>query len=153
MVPATLANGVAGFFSMWRLIKSYLFYTWGGLHRYFGNQNNLANEHRRAVHYFTRAYETNPQMKQALLARAVLLGRELEETEAALADLETLLVEDPANGPALFNRALIYQQQGEYRLALADLNQYLRVPQTDDYRESVRQMRRLLEAIVEDETG
>ena len=138
---------------MWRIIKSYLFYTWGGLHRYFGNQNNLVEEHRRAVHYFTRAYEANAGMEQALLARAVLLGRELAEPDAALADLETLLAEDPTHGPALFNRALIYQQQGKYRQALADLNQYLRVPQNDGYRESVRHMRRLLEAIVEEEPG
>ena len=80
-----------GLFFMWRIIKSYLFYTWGGLHRYFGNQNNLVKEYRRAVDYFTRAYETNAEMQQALLARAVLLGRELAEPDAALADLETLL--------------------------------------------------------------
>lgn len=138
---------------MWKLIKSYLFYTWGGLHRYFGNQNNLVTEHRRAVHYFTRAYEANPEMEQALLARAILRGRELEETDAALADLETLLADDPTYGPALFNRALIYQQLGKYTLALADLNAYLRVPQADGYRESVRHMRRLLEAIVEEEVS
>ena len=136
---------------MWRVIKAYLFYTWGGLHRYFGNQNNLATEHRRAVHYFTRAYETNPEMQQALLARAVLLGRELEQTEAALADLQVLLADDPTHGSALFNRALIYQQLGQYQLALADVNAYLRVPQTDGYRESARHMRRLLEAVLEDE--
>ena len=134
---------------MWQIIKSYLFYTWGGLHRYFGNQNNLADEHRRAIHYFGRAYRANPGMQQALLARAILLGRELEETEAALADLATLLKDDPTYGPALFNRALIYQQLGKYRLALADLKAYLRLPPSDPYREPARRMHQLLEAVLE----
>lgn len=133
---------------MWQTLKAYLLYTWGGLHRYFGNQNNLVEEHRRAVHYFARAYAANPQMQQALLARAILLGRELDDVEGALADLGTLLEQDPAYGPALFNRALIYQQMGQYRPALADLNAYLRLPQDDAYRQPARRMRQVLEGIL-----
>lgn len=135
---------------MWRTIKAYLFYTWGGLHRYFGNQNNLPKEHRRAVHYFSRAYEANPAMQDALLARAILLARELDQPQAAIADFETLLAQDPIYGPALFNRALVYQQLGEYTLALADVNSYLRLPESDNYRQSALTMRRLLETVVEE---
>lgn len=135
---------------MWQTVKAYLLYTWGGLHRYFGNQNNLLKEHRRAVHYFTRAYETNPAMQEALLARAILLGREMDQPEAAIADLEALLAEDPTYGPALFNRALVYQQLGEYALALADVDAYLLLPQSDSYRQSALSMRRLLAAVVEE---
>lgn len=138
---------------MWRTIKAYLLYTWGGLHRYFGNQNNLLKEHRRAAHYFTRAYETDPAMQQALLARAVLLGREMDQPEAAIADFETLLAEDPTYGPALFNRALVYQQLGKYSLALADVDAYLRLPQRDSYRQTALAMRRLLESVVEEGEG
>lgn len=135
---------------MWQTIKAYLLYTWGGLHRYFGNQNNLLHEHERAVHYFTRAYETNPAMQQALLARAILLGREMDRPEAALADFETVLRADPACGPALFNRALVYQQLGRYALALADLNAYLRLPESDPYRPTAQELQRLLLELVDE---
>ena len=134
---------------MWHAIKTYLLYTWGGLHRYFGNQNNLAKEHRRAVHYFARAYEANPKMQRALLARAILLGRELGDEAGALADLALLLEQDPTYGPALFNRALVYQQMGKYQAALADLEAYLRLPQPDAYRQPARRLRQALEGILE----
>jgi tetratricopeptide (TPR) repeat protein len=137
---------------MWRTIKAYLLYTWGGLHRYFGNQNSLTREHRRAVYYFTRAYETNPAMEQALLARAILLGREMEEPEAALADFDELLQKNPDNALALFNRALIYQQRGNYPEALADINAYLRLPANDPYRETARHMQHLLVGLLDENT-
>ena len=72
---------------MWRAIRAYLLYTWGGLHRYFGNLNSIPREHERAVHYFTRAYQVNPAMHEAVFARAVILWREMDRLDDALADL------------------------------------------------------------------
>ena len=36
----------------------------------------------------------------------------------------------------------------QYRLALADLNAYLRLPQSDAYRQPARRMRQVLEGIL-----
>lgn len=129
---------------MWRVIRAYLLYTWGGLHRYFGNLNNIPHEHERAVHYFTRAYNVNPAMREARLARAVILWRELERIEEALLDLDALLQEDPTYGAALLNRALVYQQTGNYRRALHDLEDYLALPPDRDYRDLAERIEPLL---------
>lgn len=138
---------------MWRIVKSYLLYTWGGLHRYFGNMNNIPHEHRRAVHYFTRAYETNPSMRRARLARAIILYREMDRLQEAIADFDALLQEDARYGPALLNRAMAHQQAGNYRMALDDLQAYLQLPQIDEYRDLALRLRGLLQDVVDGEAG
>ena len=135
---------------MWKVIKAYLLYTWGGLHRYFGNMNNLRGEHERAIHYFSRAYQTNPAFRQAKLARAIILWRELERPEEALRDLDALLAEDPKDGLARLNRAMVWQQTGRYELALEDLEAYLQLPRDDEYWTSAVRMKELVEALVDD---
>ncbi|MFW6068954.1 MAG: tetratricopeptide repeat protein [Chloroflexota bacterium] len=126
------------------MIRAYLLYTWGGLHRYFGNLNNIPHEHERAVHYFTRAHDVNPAMREARLARAVILWRELDRIEEALRDLDALLQDDPTYGAALLNRALVYQQTGNYRRALHDLEDYLALPPDRDYRDLAERIEPLL---------
>lgn len=133
---------------MWRTLKAYLFYTWGGLHRYFGNQNSMPGEHRRAVHYFSRALKANPEMHQARLARAVILCRELEEIDAALGDLDMLIARDPTDGAALFNRALAHQQAGRYEVALSDIERYLALDSPNDrYHETAVYLESLLQEL------
>ena len=91
---------------MLRFLWAYLVYTWGGLHRYFGNQNAMRSEHEAAVRYFTKAYEIDPTFLRVRLERGVLLFRELGRTDEALADFDALVEEDPIYAaPALFNRA------------------------------------------------
>lgn len=136
--------------SRWRFIKSWLFYTWGGLHRYFGNKNTLASEHERAVHYFTKAYDIDPQFRQALLSRAILLGRELNRPEEALIDFDALLADDPHFGPALINRGLLLQENGRYREALRDINAYLNQNEWRDHHKEAQRIVPLLQAILED---
>ena len=135
---------------MWRVFKAYLLYTWGGLHRYFGNLNNIPHEHERAVHYFTRAYNLNPAMHQARFARAVILWREMERVEEALADFDALLQQDSAYAPALLNRALVYQQIGKYEEALADLQTYLALPPGDQFRDVAQRLEPLLRDLIHD---
>jgi len=111
---------------MLRFLWAYLVYTWGGLHRYFGNQNAMRSEHEAAVRYFTKAYEIDPTFLRVRLERGVLLFRELGRTEEALADFDALVDEDPIYAaPALFNRALLAQQYGRYQDALHDLEAYV----------------------------
>ncbi len=138
---------------MWRVIKSYLLYTWGGLHRYFGNQNSMPHEHQRAVHYFSRAYELNPAMTAARVARAVILWREMERLDEALADFNAILEEDPTHGPALLNRALVYQQTGAYQDALADVKRYLALPPDPQYRDLAERLEPLLHELAAAESG
>jgi tetratricopeptide (TPR) repeat protein len=138
---------------MWRTLKAYLYYTWGGLHRYFGNQNNLSSEHRRAVHYFGRALQARPSLRRARLARAVILWRELEASDAALEDLNLLIEQDPGDGAALFNRALTHQQAGRYEAALSDVERYLALPETNDsYYETAIYMESLLRELVSNDS-
>jgi tetratricopeptide (TPR) repeat protein len=133
---------------MLRFILAWLVYTWGGLHRYFGNKNNLRGEHEAAVRYFSRAYQIDPTFYQARLARAVLLWRELGRLNEALGDLNALIAANPTYAPALFNRAMVAQAGGRYRAALADLETYLTLPDAD-YAGEARRMVALLREMVE----
>lgn len=108
-----------------RFVWAWLLYTWGGLHRYFGIQNSLAREHERAVHYFSRAYEVDPTFRAARLHRGILLGRELGRIDEAIADFDALLAEDPTYSLALFNRGIMWMENGRYPQALADMEAYL----------------------------
>ena len=108
-----------------RFLWAWLLYTWGGLHRYFGIQNSIAGEFERAVHYFGRAYQVDPTFRAARLHRGILLGRELGRIDEAIADFDALLAEDPIYSLALFNRAMMWMENGRYPQALADMETYL----------------------------
>jgi tetratricopeptide (TPR) repeat protein len=110
---------------MWPWLKSHLLFTWGGLHRYFGNANGVRREYERAIHYFDLAYRANPGFHQALIAGAVLRYRELGNADGAIASLSGLLEQSPEHGSARFNRALAYQEAGRYQEALEDLRAFL----------------------------
>lgn len=116
---------------MLRFFWAWLIYTWGGLHRYFGNKSNLRREHEAAVRYFTRAYNIDPSFRRVRLERGILLWRELARPEEALADFDALLAEDANYGPALLNRAMVAQNQGRYSVALADLEAFLALPEDE----------------------
>ena len=138
---------------MLRFIHAWLIYTWGGLHRYFGNQNNLPREHERAIHYFARAYEIDPTFRQAQLARATLLWRELKRVDEALDILNTLLTQDPTYGQALFNRAMAHQANTQYQAALNDLETYLQLPPTaNSYHDEATRMAIAIRAFLTDDT-
>lgn len=108
-----------------RFVWAWFLYTWGGLHRYFGIQNSMAREFERAVHYFGRAYQVDPTFRAARLHRGILLGRELGRIDEAIADFDALLAEDPTYFLALFNRGIMWMENGRYPQALADMETYL----------------------------
>ena len=108
-----------------RFVWAWLLYTWGGLHRYFGIQNSIAREFERAIHYFSRAYEVDPTFRAARLHRGILLGRELGRIDEAIADFDALLAEDPTYNLALFNRGIMWMENGRYPEALQDMEAYL----------------------------
>lgn len=117
---------------MLRFILARIFYMWGSLHRSFGNRSNFRREHRYAVRRFGQAYDLDPRLREARLDRGIILYRELGLLDDAQADFDALLDEDPTYGPALLNRAMLFQEQGHYKLALGDLEHYLALPKDDD---------------------
>ncbi|MDT8306253.1 MAG: tetratricopeptide repeat protein [Anaerolineae bacterium] len=130
-------------------VKAQLLFTWGGLHRYFGNTNGVRHEYERAAHYFDRAYRADPNFDQALLAAAVLRYRELGRVDAAIDDLSGLLAANPAHSSARFYRAMAYQEAGRYQEALQDLQAFLdRAQPGDPNFDSALRMAGLLDDLV-----
>lgn len=115
-----------------QILLARILYTWGSLHRNFGNKSNFLREHRAAVRRFSQAYKLDPTLRQAKLDRAIILYRELGMHDEALVEFGELLDEDPDYGPALLNRAMIAQERGQYQAALSDLESYLELPEKDD---------------------
>lgn len=129
---------------MLRFLWAYLVYTWGGLHRLFGNRNSMRSEHEAAVRYFTKAYKIDPTFHRVRLERGILLYRELSQYDEALADFNFLLeVNSDYSSQALLNRALLYQQKSLFEASLADLNTFLDLPPDEYYQEAFR-MRSIL---------
>lgn len=115
-----------------RLLLARFFYMWGSLHRHFGNRSAFRREHLAALRCFNRACDLDPNLLSARLDRGILLWRELGKVEEGLADFNHLLAGDPAYGPALLNRAMVYQEIGQYQAALSDLEAYLALPVEDE---------------------
>ena len=136
---------------MFRFFLAYLIYYYGGMHRFMGNRFHLRTAHRRAVRFFSLAYQVDSSYRKARLDRGVLYWRELGKTKEALADFDALLQEDPAFAPALFNRAMAYQSCGRFPEAIRDLEQYLELadPTEDDYYNTARRTLLLLRGLLE----
>ena len=125
---------------MLRFWLSYAVYWWGVVHRYIGTTNNLPREFQRAADCFGRAYALDPTFLRAKLDQAILLWRELGQLEAALRLLDELATAEPLLPEALFNRALIHQQQWNLPACEADLTAYLQIaePQATYWETAVR---------------
>ncbi len=137
-----------------RFVWAWLLYTWGGLHRYFGIQNSMAREFERAIHYFSRAYEVDPTFRAARLHRGILLGRELGRFDEAIADFDALLDEDPTYYLALFNRGMMWLENGRYPQALADMETYLtQADPSDENWPDAQRIVRLLQNLDSTEEG
>lgn len=116
---------------MFRLLMARIYYTWGSLHRNFGNRSSFLREHKAAVRRFSQAYKLDPNLRKARLDRGIIYFREMGRLDDALADFDALLAEDPRYGPALLNRAMLAQERGQYRQALTDLEAFLTLPDED----------------------
>lgn len=136
---------------MFRFLYAWLLYTWGGLHRYFGNQNSMRREHERAAHYFARAYEVDPTFHAARLQRAVLLTRELRRHEEAIAEFDALVAIEETHAAALLNRGLALQENGRFPEALNDIEAYLQLSPKAEFWEEAHRMAASLRAIVHDD--
>lgn len=116
-----------------RQFRAYCLYQWGKTHRYFGVTHGVTREFERAAYYFGRAYEIDPTFHQARLDRAIMLGRELGQSDKALHELNELAdTFKEKSQHVILNRAQLRQQLGDYAGALLDWQLYLKTADTDD---------------------
>lgn len=135
---------------MGKFLWSWVLFTWGGLHRYFGNANSMLSEHERALHYFERAYEVDPTFVAARLHKGILLTREFGRHDEALAIFDAILADTPKDAKALFNRGLALQENGRFQDALTTFEAYLSLPQRDEYWDEANRLAQTLRSIIEE---
>lgn len=127
---------------------------WGSTRRHIGIRNAHKDEFIAAARLYARAYSIDPRLRQARRERAILLWRELDQGEEAIAEFDTLLNDDPADRHSRFNRALAQQQAGRYAAALDDIEIYLQLPDQEDlYWDSAMRLRVLLKDLMGDSSG
>lgn len=104
---------------------SFIHYSIGLTHRYWGNAHGLQSEYEEAVEHFNRALELKPDYAKVYLNRGILYWRELDHPRRAIYDLTQALALDSSLDEALLNRGVAYQQLKEYEKAIADFQAYL----------------------------
>lgn len=137
---------------MFNFLRAWLLFTWGGLHRYFGNANTMPSEHERAIHYFDRAFAVDPTFWMARVHKGVLLSREFGKHEEALAEFDAVLAAEPSNAEALFNRGMTLQANGRFPEALTDLQTYLPLAETAQRHSETERLIQALQSIIDDLT-
>ena len=136
---------------MVRYILSVFVFAFAGLFRVLGLGLRSNAFQRTAVKLFSAAYTLSDKQREARLARAVLLYRELGKPQEALKDLNALLAEDDSYAAARMNRVLVLQETGRYADALADADHYINPPYADDeYPDLMMRTAIHLRALVED---
>ncbi|GAB4479603.1 MAG: hypothetical protein Kow00124_25480 [Anaerolineae bacterium] len=111
--------------SIWASVAA-TFYLWlGKTQRHFGIVGSDRHAFERAIRHYSRALQINPALAEAHLERGVLLWRELDDSAAALLDLNAALRLRPGWPAALFCRGMANVSLGAYRDALADLLAYV----------------------------
>lgn len=134
---------------MVRSLLAHFIYLWGNTLRHIGIRFHHDASYRAAVRNLQKAYQLDSGLREARLNRAVLLWREMGESNQAIRELDVLLQQDPGDAPALFNRALAYQQVGRYRDSLDDILAYLSLPPGDlAYLQYARRLASELRALI-----
>ena len=119
---------------------SYIDYSIGLTHRYWGNTHGLRTEYEKAIEQFTRALNHKPNFAKIYLNRGILYWRELDHPRRAILDFNKALNLDPDLIEAQFNRGIAHQQLREYDEAITDFQAYLRVGDHPFWREYAENM-------------
>jgi len=143
---------------MLRFFVSRLLYVLACIRRDMGNKAVRRREHVAAVRLFSRALKFDPGYGDARLARAVVNFRELGELTAAGRDLDLLANRGLLADRVAYNRAMLRQQQGDFKGAIADLESFLRLsPEHGEDRRSAEsalaEFRQLIEESAPDTNG
>ncbi len=126
--------------SVWASVAAF-FYLWlGKTQRHFGIVGSDRRAFERAIRHYSRALEINPALADAHLERGVLLWREMDDSAAALIDLDAALRLRPGWPAALFCRGMANVSLGAYRAALADLLAYVASDDRDWRADAIRQI-------------
>lgn len=81
---------------------------------------------RRAVAFFNRAVESEPESADAYFGRG-LVYHELEQYEEAIADFDRAIEIDPEHPYAHFQRGFVYHQLEQYEQAVADFTRAIEI--------------------------
>jgi len=110
----------------YEIALSYIHFSIGLAHRYWGNAHSLQSEYEKAIEQFTRALTYKPDYAKVYLSRGILYWREMDHPRRAIYDLTEALALDSSLIEARFNRGVAHQQLREYDEAIADFRAYIR---------------------------
>lgn len=126
--------------SLFRKARAYGCYWMGIVQHYRGNARDDVVAYDRAVLWYQRALDLDPSLAQARLDQGIIYWRELDHPRRAVIEFSRLLVRGTKQEATLFNRAVAYQQLGDYEHALADFRAYLKIGQHSHHREYAEKM-------------
>ena len=109
----------------YKTVLSYIYYSIGLAHRYWGNAHGLQSEYEKAIEHFNRALSYKPDYAKIYLDRGILYWREMDHPRRAIYDFSQALTLDAELVKARFNRGIAHQQLREYGKAIADFQAYL----------------------------
>jgi tetratricopeptide (TPR) repeat protein len=124
----------------YKTLLSYIQYSIGLAHRYWGNAHGLPSEYEKAIEYFTNALDYKPDYARIYLDRGILYWREMDHPRRAIHDLTQALFLDTGLHEARFNRGIAHQQLREYDEAIADFQAYLQAGDHPYWREYAENM-------------
>ena len=81
---------------------------------------------RRAIAFFNRAIESEPESADAYFGRG-LVYHELEQYQGAIADFDKAIEIDPEHPYAHFQRGFVYHQLEQYEQAVADFTRAIEI--------------------------
>ena len=108
-----------------RRALAYFWYIWGLSWCYWGIRTASQPFFRAGIRSFDRALRLWPGFALAHYRRGLILGRELSEHHAGIADLTRAIAIDPEWAEPYLQRGLFERFHGDQRAALADLRRYL----------------------------
>lgn len=120
----------------WNILRSRWHFLRATTHRQWGHRNGVRIAYERAVDAFTRAIECDAHFIEAYFQRGKLYWREIQNYYRAIRDMSRVLELDPDYHEALFNRALAYQQRGDFDEAIADMERFLAADPESPWRDS-----------------
>jgi tetratricopeptide (TPR) repeat protein len=129
----------------YKAVLSYIHYSIGLAHRFWGNTHGLQSEYEKAIGQFNRALSYKPDYAKVYLDRGILYWREMDHPRRAIYDLSHALTLDSGLLEALFNRGIAHQQLREYHEAITDFQAYLQEGNHPYWREYAESMIKELE--------
>lgn len=120
--------------SQLRRLLARCWYAWGMSLCYYGNLAAERSMYQGGVRAFQRAIRNWPDFALAYYRSGLIRGRELGEYSAALVDLGRAIRIAPEWADPYLQRGLFHRFHGDYPAAIADLERYLSLAGTAEWR-------------------